>query len=507
MPRCWDRRVMKYPGRRTFILPLYVSLRLCVYAASGPVVSVVEAETELARRIDHALRRNPIVLSAQRRCEESQAGVEQTDAFFDPRLLAALGQSDRFIGPMAGFRDTGLHGDSVGGRVGVEIPARPGAYVSAGIGERYLLYPDAYDDGLYQTHAGIQVWVPLARDRGLSTWRARRSGAASVGLAATEALTDVKQRLRRDVAKAYVAVLVAQADSRAYEKAVARTEALLSDAEELVRLQVVPAYQLYPARADGALRREELVSARSACRDKLIALGALLGETEPSAIEAGEGTLSAWALDASDAPSGLLDEACEARASYRLIRAHVLEAEALERLAADAVRPDVGLVLEASWQGESPDDLWATDTIESEENAGTQASLIWAQSFDRAAERAALRARRAAVEALRETLAGERLRIAAERGAASEAFVSARESLGLLAGAVADAGRTLTAEEDRFHLGEGRSQNVLDAQKALTNNEILLNNRAAAVLYAWFDWQYANGMDEPVKGRGEAGAR
>jgi outer membrane protein TolC len=124
---------------------------------------------------------------------------------------------------------------------------------------------------------------------------------------------------------------------------------------------------------------------------------------------------------------------------------------------------------------------------------GTEAALVWTQPLGRTADRAARRARRAAVDALREVLAAERLRIAEERETAWETLTSARQGLDLIADAVADAKLTLGAEDERFRQGEGRSQNVLDAQKALTDAEIRLNSQAAVVLNARFDWVYANG--------------
>ena len=51
----------------------------------------------------------------------------------------------------------------------------------------------------------------------------------------------------------------------------------------------------------------------------------------------------------------------------------------------------------------------------------------------------------------------------------------------------------LDAERDRFRLGEGRSRQVLDAQKDLTKAMQRQNQNAASLLRTVSDYEYATG--------------
>ncbi len=83
-------------------------------------------------------------------------------------------------------------------------------------------------------------------------------------------------------------------------------------------------------------------------------------------------------------------------------------------------------------------------------------------------EKARVKAHQARIEELREQLKEIELHIRAESKEARIQFEKARERFELVSSAVEAAGKTLNAEKERFRLGEGRSRNVLDAQRDMT---------------------------------------
>jgi outer membrane protein TolC len=175
------------------------------------------------------------------------------------------------------------------------------------------------------------------------------------------------------------------------------------------------------------------------------------------------------------------------------VLAEIDGAEQDARRAREAVKAEIGLVVNASWQGEDASDWVAREELLTEQRAGAEAAVVWKQPLGRRGEKAAWRAAAAEAEALRQDLEAVRLRVARELAAARSAFEAARERLGLAEDAVRGAQATLAAEAERFRLGEGRSRNVLDAQTDLTQAVRRRNLAARALLTAWADGMYAAG--------------
>ena len=72
--------------------------------------------------------------------------------------------------------------------------------------------------------------------------------------------------------------------------------------------------------------------------------------------------------------------------------------------------------------------------------------------------------------------------------------------LALARSAVAEAGRVLAAEDERFALGEGSSRNVLDAQKDLTSASRRHVAVAGQVVSALAELRHALGLPQDGEG-------
>jgi outer membrane protein TolC len=73
-------------------------------------------------------------------------------------------------------------------------------------------------------------------------------------------------------------------------------------------------------------------------------------------------------------------------------------------------------------------------------------------------------------------------------------LAAARDRLDIVDRAVGEARRALDAESERMRLGEGRSRNVLDAQKDLTTAERRANQAALDTVLAILDLLHAAGV-------------
>jgi hypothetical protein len=167
------------------------------------------------------------------------------------------------------------------------------------------------------------------------------------------------------------------------------------------------------------------------------------------------------------------------------------------RKARDAARSDLSVEVASSWRGENADGPWGNDRVLSDEHLGAEALVVWRRPFAFRAEKSAVRQLEAQRDELLEAAREARLAIAADVQAARIAFDLARRRLEIVSQAVEAAERTVDAERRRFRLGEGRSRNVLDAQKDLTGAIRRQAQIATDVLRAHSDFRFAAGVSVP----------
>lgn len=484
----WERHARAGSrGVRGLMLVLVVAA-MCGWLVCGRV----RADDSVDELVARALERSPRILAARGRVGQALAAWQETDGFLDPALYAAAGVSDWVRSIPGAGSGPGLTERAAVLRAGVELPVRPGLYVGAGLSEDYWFEPAGRDDGLYQTTFGVRARVPLMRDRGLRQWRLRQSEALADYRRALADLQAEMQALRHDVEQTYVGVQERLASLEVAREATARFGRLLDETRQLVDLQVVAEYQAAPAHMEWELRREEELQAGHLHAASLVRLAEMVGGG-PVSVSGGAESLLAEAERAALPESMTPAEALPWRGDYAALLSEVERLEARIMRAGDERRPNVAIEAAATWRGESADSVFGSETLVSEDHVGGELAVVWRQALGGRAERGRLEAERARLDEVRARLVERELRIAADLDVARREFGAARERLAATGRAVEAAAQTLAAESERFRLGEGRSRNVIDAQRDLT---ALAQRRAviaAQLLRSRSDFLYAAG--------------
>lgn len=450
------------------------------------------ANLELEALIAEAFANNPAVQAAQFEVSRAQAERDELRGFFDPQLNATASQADY----NAGYNQALLH-------AGVDAAVLPGVYLGTRFEESYYsqlqgsivtnVFPENYND-LWQSLAGLRLGVPLLRDRGFLQWKLSDERAAKRFSLAQNHWRAVTQQCRHDVEQQYIAVLEAVAQRYVAQAALTRVEKLLKEAQELVRLKIVPGYQLFTARSEVALRQESETADQQACKTTQIRLLELLGTSQRAQpVRASFDTLILWAESVELPPLFAEDKALKARGDYNEILDFIEVAEKEWAINQDNLRDDLSLNMETILQGEDPNNVIGTGRYLSERNLGASIGLTWKRPWGYRTEKARMRAVSATIDAQHELLRQTAIRIRADLKVQHEQFMSAQDRLGLVSQAIVAARQALEAENERFCLGEGRSRNVLDAQRDLTDALKRQTIIAVELLRAYSNFMYASG--------------
>lgn len=452
---------------------------------------------ELDTLVGQAFSNSPALKAARASMVQAAAAREAADEFLDPATTASGGRtagsgSPPLLGDPAGLPPA----DAYGASASVEVPVQPGVYAGVGAAEQCLASPGASLDHVYRTLVGAQVRVPLLKDRGFRQWRQNRERLVALREAAAARLTEARQTVRHAVEQAYIAYLEAVADAATSTSATDRGEHLLQEAEQLVRLKVVPEYQLAPARLEVALRHEEARAAAQAIDTARLRLVQALGGVQPAALTTNADALieRAARVQVPDAPAA--DRAVAARGATREVESLLAAAAAATAGYADEMRPDVSLtvrgVLESEAESAPPGD---GTLMAGQDNASAAAVVVWSRPWNQTGPRARLRQAQAAEAELVERRREVKTRLAADLATAHRAFSGARQRYEEISAAVEQARRALEAEAERFRLGDGRSRNVLDAQNDLTKTYRTRNTIVAELLRGQSDFLYAAGYN------------
>jgi outer membrane protein TolC len=443
---------------------------------------------ELAELITLAFSNSPTLSAANEGSRQAEAALDATGEFLDSRTLAAAGRMSGSAATPMIAAPAGLPGaDAYGVAAGVEVPIRPGLYAGAGVSEQYLVNPADGSDSGYHTLVGAQLRIPLLQDRGFSLWRHTQSRVKELQTAADAHLTETRQAVRHAVEQTYFTYLTEVANATTSQSATDRAQKLLNEAEELVRLKVVPEYQLAPARLELALRREEFCASLQAIDTARLRLIQVLGITPATLLTTNSLALTDRAANLTLPPIPAATHSFSSRGAIREIEALAAAAAAETRSLDDRLRPELGLSLRG---------VWATDdssALSSDGKSSAAAVLVWTRPWSQTGPRARLRESQARETQLAEVLRELQNRLTADLAAAQRDFSGAGERLKEITVAVEQARRTLEAEAERFQLGEGRSRNVLDAQNDLTKAYRSRNAVVAALLKGHSDFMYASG--------------
>ncbi len=431
----------------------------------GAWLSAPGTNLELEALVAEALARNPVVQAARFDVERAQAERDELRGFFDPQLQAEAARTE----PHAGADDTRV-------RAGLDAAVRPGAYLGARLEEGYVggqtgTVWDSYSH-LWQTAAELTLEVPLHRDRRFRQWALSDERAVKRRRQALNRWRAACQDCRHAVEQSYLDVLEAESQRQVSELALARVEKLLGEARELVRLKIVPEYQLFTARAEVTLRREALEGSRQDCRAARIRLNELLAApagAPPRAVLASYERLILWAESVNLPLAYAERKAFAARGDYNELLDAIEVVDTERALQRDNLKSDFSLDLAAGVRGEDPDSPLGTDRILTDETLSTRIGLTWKRPWGYQTETARLRALDATVGERREQLREAELRIASALRSYHQQFLVAQDRLSIVGEAIGSSRQALEAENERFCLGEGRSRNVLDAQKDLTD--------------------------------------
>ncbi|MDZ4198504.1 MAG: TolC family protein [Kiritimatiellia bacterium] len=446
----------------------------CATASPDPLRELVEA----------AWQSSPEVAAARHRIQRTETEAAGIRGFFDPRAALSVGISDP-AQDLFGLTLTGITPDDTAAlQVGVETALQPGFHVGIGAAQvRQLSDGEPSRDG---TLLGARIRIPLARDRGFRDWRARRGRVEAAREAARENYRAVTQKVEKEVELRFIDWQHALAQRSVARAALDRAEQLFREAEELVRLEAVPAYQVHLARLEVARRQEEETGAEGAIRSARIRMEERIGRPLGDRMEPLDFVV--WGSQSGIPEKEPAEAFLSRRGDYGEQIWRVAEQAARLAEIRETTRSDLSLQAGYVW------DETGNRTGESGTESGGDVTLVWRKVLGDRTATSALRAQESAVREESEILRGlERERIAEAEEARAD-FESAVKRFAWMADAESAARAALAAEEERFRLGEGASRQVLDAQKDLTDMLRRRNDLVADVLRARARYRYATGL-------------
>lgn len=462
-------------------------------AACGWLAAAGWAGAQSEEFVERAFRENPHVQAAREAMLRADADLRATYGFFDPQAASSAGYARDGRGIPGVGGDGSPASDAASLQAGVEKAFTPGFYLGAGAAERRLT-----DDDLCQTLAGVQVRLPLLRDRGFALWKQDFAVARAAYDAAAARLARVCQDLQRDVEARHIDYQNAVYGRSIADAAAERARRLVADAGQLESLKILPRYQILPARLEAALQEESAAQASNSVGVALRRLEELTGLIPPDLATQTIDVVrwvdrAALPVATNDPPPHML------RGEYREALAQLAAEQARLRKAENQEQSDLALQAAYTWQAEDDAGIVGTRGVITDTPSDEQVLLVWRKPLGGRQERARSEASRARIRELREELRAIEWRIAADRDVAAANFQAARQRLQIVADAVQSARDALAAEEERFRLGEGSSRQVLDAQKDLTAVLTRRNDIATELLRAQSAYRYAVGGSAPAR--------
>lgn len=463
-------------------------------AAYSAPSSYVWLPPEAVAIVALAATNHPGVAAARHSFEASVHDISALESFYAPSFSSAIGFGK---GPSSA-PETGLSPylseNASGVQGGLLLPVRGGAYIGAGLAQRRL--DSALPDGgaAWQSVAGARMSVPLLRDRGFATQKAREQVAAADSAAMSCAVDSVVSDVCHASARAFAYELYAAALFDQHLKALYRVTSLQTETAERVKLRTMAAYQVFPAEMEVQFKFDDVRQAAAVYTNAHNSLELSVGGVSLPYLKAS--LLGEWATACATAD---VSRITAERGSIRpeVLQAHlaVQASEARERELAQSVRSDLSFSAGVGYRGENPDFGFGNDNLLSDEKAGVDAAIVWSRPLSFDAEDAKFRAARARTASLRNESRRIEIAVAAECREAEALFKSAVDRLETVSRAVDLAEKVLQSEADRLGLGEGSSRNVLDAQTDLTSAEGRANLAAYDVVCSFLDLMLALGVD------------
>jgi outer membrane protein TolC len=468
---------------------LFLILLFCVFATTL-------SANELSDFLQSAEQHNPLLQAARERMQQALLKHGELLEFFDPALFAAAGRATdyRALPLQSNYSVLGSNSFEVQG--GVEVPVRPGAYISVGAASRLLFEPVGYDR-LYQNLFGVRVRIPLLRDRGFSIFGHRRSAAMAEYNQRVSELLTLSQSLRRDVEIAYIAAYENLSAMSISREACVRFEALVKVAKELTSLKTIPDYEVHSTERELQIGLEDVEKARNNFECSLVKLATLLGHGDTVQLSGSPESIIKFAEQVAVLPATSLEVAMQNRGEALTILHGISLIQSDFALTEEQMKDEVYLHAGATLQAENTDSPFETHRKISDDYLAGEVTVVWSRPLDYYGGKKRLSRYQSAISELKAELTQTELTVRQQLLNAELNFTSARRRIELINNGMKAARETLESEQERFQLGEGSSSDVLDAQKNLTIMLQRLTVAAADLLRARSEFFYATGFADP----------
>lgn len=448
---------------------------------------------ELLRLADES---NPVIQSQRAVVEQTLRTYDELREFLDPSLYLAAGGGTALRGlPVSpdGYSAVGVH-DSLEGRGGVLVPVEAGGYISfSGVSRRWFSPDDDYEK-MYQNLVGLNLSVPLLRDRGFALYGHRRGVAMAACNASVHRLLASRQEVRRNVELAYIQSCLSAVNAQVWSGATERFQLIYEESSQLSEMKVIPEYQVQTALRELQGGRADEVAAERERDSAQVRLTQAVGVRElhrPGGCTSDELLDSALALP--DNPPCDVESALRRRGEYLALCAERDGAEAALALEDESRKDSLTLNAGVTWQGDSRRGPFGDRRLVEDHNWGGEVMVVWSRPLDYAGSDARLARAAAKIDEIDARIEALAVQITAELRGAELRVQASRRTLEMILKGVEAARKALEAEQERFRLGESTSAIVLDAQKELNNMTLRQSAAAAELLAAYAELQYALG--------------
>ena len=414
--------------------------------------------------------------------------------FFDPALFAAAGRATDYRALPLQSNYSVLGSNSLEVQGGVEVPIRPGAYVSVGAASRLLFEPSGYER-LYQNLFGVRVRIPLLRDRGFSILGHRRSAAMAEYNQRVSELLALSQRLRRDVELAYIAAYENLSAYSIAQEASKRFEALVKVAKELTSLKTIPDYEVHSTERELQIGLEDVEKAFNNFERSLVDLSTLIGNGKPVQLGGNPEAIIRLGEQIAALPDIPPPEAIQNRGEVLSLLERISLVQCEYAIIEEQMKDELYVHAGGTLQAENTDSPFEAHRKNSDDYLAGELTLVWSRPLDYYGGKKRLSRFQSAISELKADLAQTELTVRQQLRTAELNFTSARRRMELINNGMKAARETLDSEQERFRLGEGASSDVLDAQKNLTIMLQRLTLAAADLLRARAEFLYAGGYD------------
>ncbi len=428
------------------------------------LIGMIPAEGRLGAWMHQFREDHPRYLAQRARAQSAQLLRKAVkEQFRSPVLSASAGRTENPTdAPRTSFTGS-IDANSTYAGAGVEAPLFRGVY--GGVGA--YVTQDATglrDDDSAEVGVGASLRIPLLQDRDFALNEFELLQLRFQEQGRFHAMQGELLDISTDIVKQYAKWLFSVADAQEVEKALNRAEKLLEQSTERVRLKDLAQYQIYPAKYEATLRREQLELARQSIQTQAAELAQSFGLTSVPDLETeSSDTLLRWAyaltkLDIESLSDISITNASPAvLAARRLVEAAWVDAVRTE----EQMRDELDLNIGAGWRSD--------EVADSGNEFGYTVSILYKRNLDKSGDEARVAAKQSEVEALRADYEEILLKTQIAREKALIEFRNACGRLLIARAAAVAAAEALEAENDRFALGEGSSRNVLDAQQDLTS--------------------------------------